>query len=49
MKPEGSLPNSQAPASIRTLKHSSPVYAFPSHFLDIYFNIILLSMFRYYK
>jgi hypothetical protein len=45
MEPEGSLPHSQQPAPpAPILSHINPVHVLPSHFLKIYFNIILLSM-----
>jgi hypothetical protein len=40
MEPESSLPHSQGPPPVPI----SPVHAFPSHSLEIHFNIIFLSM-----
>jgi hypothetical protein len=42
MKPEDSLPHSQALANCPILNHMNPVRASLSHFLKIHFNIILL-------
>ena len=43
MEPEGSLPQSQVPATFPILSHLDPVHTPTSHFLKIYITIILPS------
>jgi hypothetical protein len=44
MEPDGSLPQSQLPATCPFLSQLDPVHEPTFHFLKIYFNIILSSM-----
>ena len=46
MEPELSFPHSQAPTSCPILSRRNTVHAFPSHVLQIHFNIILPSTLR---
>jgi hypothetical protein len=48
MEPEGSLPQSQGPATC-LLGHIDPVHTSLSHFLKTHFNIILTSTPKPYK
>jgi len=41
MESEGSLPHSQVPATCPILSHLDPVHTPISHFLKVYFNIII--------
>jgi len=43
MKSEGSSPHSQVPVTFPILSESNPVFASPSFFLTIHFNIMLPS------
>jgi hypothetical protein len=47
IEPKGTFPHSQEPATL--LSQINPFNASPSHFLQIHFYIILLSMPRCYK
>jgi hypothetical protein len=49
MKPEGSLPHSQAPATCPYQDHNNPVHDSSPDFLKIHFNTILPCTPRFSK